>query len=165
MPFKAPDWAVKYPNPDSIFWRSHRNAHGGYWWIELGGTRDVIADNEELRFELLRIVLGVWDWIKNSGQRPNSAKWALETVGMIPGKRESRRLTGDDVQTQRDLMGGWRERDDGGAYYILLLTARMQKDDIVIELKESLPSALIGTGGSPLHGGWSSSSGSPSVYW
>jgi len=32
---------------------------------------------------------------------------------MIPGKRESRRLTGDHVQTQHDLTGGWRERDDG----------------------------------------------------
>ena len=85
----------------------------GYWWIELGGTLDVIRENERLRFELLRVVLGVWDWIKNSGKHPQSANWALETVGMIPGKRESRRLTGEHVQTQRDLEGGWRERDDG----------------------------------------------------
>ena len=84
-------------------------------WIELGGTRNVIQDNEELRHDLLRIVLGVWDWIKNSGERPDSSHWALETVGMIPGKRESRRLEGDHVQTYHDLTGGWKERDDGVA--------------------------------------------------
>ena len=61
------------------------------------------------------MVLGVWDWIKNSGERPDSANWALETVGMIPGKRESRRLTGDHIQTQNDLAGGWKKRNDGVA--------------------------------------------------
>jgi len=116
MPFEAPPWARILGEDDLLFRTPSSGSYEyGYWWIELGGTRDVIADNEELRFELLRIVLGVWDWIKNSGQRPDSANWALETVGMIPGKRESRRLTGDHVQTQHDLMGGWRERDDGVA--------------------------------------------------
>jgi hypothetical protein len=116
MPFVAPPWARRISEDDLLFRKPGSGSYEyGYWWIELGGTRDVIADNEQLRFELLRIVLGVWDWIKNSGQRPDSANWALETVGMIPGKRESRRLVGDHVQTQHDLMGGWRERDDGVA--------------------------------------------------
>ncbi len=114
MPYTAPPWAREITENDLLFRSiSSKSYEYGYWWIELGGMRDVIRDNEELRFELLRIVLGVWNWIKNSGQRPNSANWALETIGMIPGKRESRRLTGDHVQTQHDLTGGWRERDDG----------------------------------------------------
>jgi hypothetical protein len=116
MPYTPPPWARRITADDLHFRGVPDGSYEyGYWWIELGGTRDVIRDNEELRHELLRIVLGVWDWIKNSGERPNSANWALETVGMIPGKRESRRLTGAHVQTQHDLMGGWRERDDGVA--------------------------------------------------
>ena len=116
MPFVAPPWARELTEQDLLFRKpSDRSYEYGYWWIELGGERDVIHDNEELRFELLRVVLGVWNWIKNSGERPNSANWALETVGMIPGKRESRRMEGDHVQRQSDLEGAWRERDDGVA--------------------------------------------------
>lgn len=116
IPFVAPPWARTITEDDLLFRKIPTSSYEyGFWWIELGGTRDVIRDGEELRHELLRIVLGVWDWIKNSGQRPNSANWALETVGMIPGKRESRRLTGAHVQTQGDLEGGWKERDDGVA--------------------------------------------------
>ena len=35
-------------------------------------TSDVIRDNERIRFELLSIVMGVWDYIKNSGDFPDS---------------------------------------------------------------------------------------------
>jgi hypothetical protein len=42
----------------------------GYWWIEWGGDYDTIRDNERIRFELLSIVTGVWDYIKNSGNHP-----------------------------------------------------------------------------------------------
>lgn len=114
MPFVAPPWARTLTENDLLFREPGSGSYEyGYWWIELGGEHDVIRENEALRHELLRVVLGVWDWIKNSGQRPDSAHWALETVGMIPGKRESRRLTGAHVMTQHDLEGGWTKRDDG----------------------------------------------------
>jgi len=116
MPFTAPPWARELTEEDLLFRKPGSGSYEyGYWWIELGGTMDAIRDNEVLRFELLRIVLGVWDWIKNSGNRPDSASWALETVGMIPGKRETRRLEGDHIQTHADLTGGWKRRDDGVA--------------------------------------------------
>jgi len=114
MPFVAPPWAREITEDDLLFRGIPTSSwEYGYWWIELGGNRDSIHDGEELRFELLRVVLGVWNWIKNSGDRPKSANWALQTVGMIPGKRESRRLEGAHVQTQHDLTGGWKQRDDG----------------------------------------------------
>ncbi|NOZ57168.1 MAG: FAD-dependent oxidoreductase, partial [Calditrichaeota bacterium] len=75
----------------------------GYWWLEWGGELDTIKDNRRIRHELLRIVLGVWDYIKNSGDFPESANWALEWVGMIPGKRESRRIIGDHILIQQEL--------------------------------------------------------------
>ena len=112
--FLAPPWSRKMTENDFLFRKIPRGSYEyGYWWIELGGERNVIDDNEELRFELLRIVMGVWDWIKNSGERPDSSHWALQRVGMIPGKRESRRMTGAHIQTQQDLIEGWKKRDDG----------------------------------------------------
>jgi len=114
MPFKPPSWARKITR-DQLRFRPIISWEYGYWWIELGGMYHPIHDNEKLRFELLRIVLGVWDYIKNSGEFPNAANWALESVGMIPGKRESRRIMGEHIMTQNDLEGGWRKLDDGVA--------------------------------------------------
>lgn len=117
MPYTAPSWARPITAEDLKFRRVGPGTwHYGYWWIELGGVYDTIRDNERLRFELLAIVLGVWDYIKNSGQFPEAENWALETVGMIPGKRDSRRIKGDYIMTQADIEGRWRELPDAVAF-------------------------------------------------
>ena len=105
VPFTPPQWARKIGREQLI----HRHIDSweyGYWWIEWGGDRDIIGDGERIRFELLSIVMGVWDYIKNSGDFPDSAMWGMDWVGMMPGKRGSRRLAGDHVLTQQDLMSG-----------------------------------------------------------
>jgi predicted dehydrogenase len=104
MPFTPPRWARKITAKNLRF-RSVKSWEYGYWWIEWGGQMNTVRDNERIRFELLSIVLGVWDHIKNSDQLPASANWALDWVGMLPGKREARRLVGDHVLTQNDVMG------------------------------------------------------------
>jgi hypothetical protein len=104
MPFRAPAWARKITK-EMLRFRPVGSWEYGYWWVEWGGHLDTIKDNERIRFELLSITLGVWDYIKNSGQHPSSAHWALDWVGMVPGKRGSRRLLGDHVLTENDLMG------------------------------------------------------------
>jgi hypothetical protein len=109
MPFTPPRWARKVTK-EQLKMRKITSWEYGYWWVEWGGDRDIIADNERIRFELLSIVLGVWDHIKNSGEHPASADWAMDWVGMMPGKRGSRRLVGDHVLTQKDLLG------KGGAF-------------------------------------------------
>jgi len=117
MPFTAPEWARKFTEEDLKF-RSHDSWEFGYWWVEFGGTLDTIKDNEQIRDELLAIMLGVWDHIKNSGNHPDSANWALDWFGFLPGKRESRRFIGLHVLTQNDIQqaidfddviayGGW----------------------------------------------------------
>lgn len=105
QPFRAPSWIRKFTKADF----KHRPIHSyeyGYWWFEWGGQLDTIADNETIRHELLRIALGVWDYVKNSGDHPAAANWALDWVGSIPAKRESRRLLGPHILTQHDVLGG-----------------------------------------------------------
>ncbi|MCP5120097.1 MAG: FAD-dependent oxidoreductase, partial [bacterium] len=105
MPFTPPRWARKVTRKHLRF-RSVRYWDYGYWWIEWGGDRDTIGDQERIRFELMSIVMGVWDYIKNSGNHPSSANWAMDWVGFLPGKRGSRRMEGDHVLTEHDLLRG-----------------------------------------------------------
>jgi len=120
MPFRPPKWARKIRR-EQLRFRRIDSWEYGYWWIAWGGDRDTIRDNERIRFELLSIVMGVWDYIKNSGEFPDSRDWAMDWVGFIPGKRGSRRLVGDYILTQHDLergtiedavaIGGWAMDD------------------------------------------------------
>lgn len=102
MPFKAPPWAKHFEEED-LKYRKHDAWEYGYWWVEFGGTKDTIKDNEMIRDELLSIMLGVWDHIKNSGNHPQSENWALDWFGFLPGKRESRRFIGHHMLTQNDI--------------------------------------------------------------
>ena len=112
--FIAPSWVRKFTK-DNFKHRPIRSYEYGYWWFEWGGQFDVIKDNEKIRHELLRITLGVWDYIKNSGDHPDAANWALDWVAPIPGKRESRRLLGEHILTQHDVQNG-KLFDDAVAY-------------------------------------------------
>jgi len=116
MPFTPPKWARKVTR-EQLRFRPIRSWEYGYWWIAWGGQKDTIHDDQRIRFELLSIVLGVWDYIKNSGDHPSSRTWAMDWIGFLPGKRESRRLVGDYILRQQDLergdiedavaIGGW----------------------------------------------------------
>jgi len=102
--FTPPAWANEYPSDDDLPYggRDHAGFTMGYWWLELGGEDHSIRDTERLRDELLKIVFGVWDHIKNHGDH-DADNWALEWVEFLPGKRESRRFIGDHVLTQNDV--------------------------------------------------------------
>ncbi len=88
------------------------------WWLEYGGNSNTIDDTEEIKWELWKVVYGVWDYIKNSGNFDGVENLTLEWVGTIPGKRESRRFEGHYMMTQQDVVeqrtfydavsyGGW----------------------------------------------------------
>jgi len=98
-------------------WRQFTPKHQGcqFWWIEHGGRLDTVHDTHAIKWELWRIVYGVWDHIKNSGRFPEAETLTLEWVGMIPGKRESRRFEGDVILTQQDLVER-REWPDAVSY-------------------------------------------------
>lgn len=75
-----------------------------YWWIEWGGEKDVVHDNELIRDELQAAIYGIWDYIKNSGKF-DADNLTLEWIGSVPGKREYRRFVGDHTLTQHDVLG------------------------------------------------------------
>lgn len=88
------------------------------WWLEYGGRLDTVHDTEKIKWELWKVVYGAWNYIKNSGEFPESENMTLEWVGTIPGKRESRRFEGDYLLKQQDIVeqtafkdtvgfGGW----------------------------------------------------------
>lgn len=107
QPYIPPRWAYKFTRPSDLPHRINGvNAHN-FWWIEIGGINDTIRDAEPIRDELMRIGYGVWDYIKNHApEREKAAGWALEWIGSLPGKRESRRYIGDHVLTQNDIRAG-----------------------------------------------------------
>ncbi len=115
IPFTPPDWALRLADCKDLPFRSHGNWEWGFWWVEWGGHIDTIRDNEKIRDELIAAALGVWDHIKNSGKHPESANWALDWFGFIPGKRESRRFVGDYTLTQQEVQRG-ETFEDGVAY-------------------------------------------------
>jgi|GEM_PF-158740 len=81
------------------------------WWIEYGGRLDTVHDTETIKWELWKVVYGVWNHIKNSGIFPDAETLTLEWVGHIPGKRESRRFEGDYMLRQQDLIAQHRHPD------------------------------------------------------
>ena len=85
-----------------------------FWYLELGGDRDSIADSEQLRDELVSLATGTWDYIKNSGNF-DAENWDLDFLGFLPGKRESRRMVGEYLITQQDISSG-KVFDDEIAY-------------------------------------------------
>lgn len=127
--FIPPSWAEHYTAEDL----PHRipdmsAALENFWYLELGGDGDSIKDTEKKRDELLAIAYGIWDFVKNDPtQKEKNKYWHLDWVGILPGKRESRRYMGDVVMNQNDVesegrfedivaYGGWPmdDHDPGG---------------------------------------------------
>ena len=114
MPFEKPVWADTYTEKE-LCYRDHTEITSGYWWIELGGgDLSTIDDAEKIRDELLKAVYGVWDHIKNGGDH-GADNYVLDWVQFLPGKRESRRLRGDYVLIEPDVLAG-RIFDDAVTY-------------------------------------------------
>lgn len=111
--FVAPEFALTDITKEIPRFRSFNAKEYGckLWWLEYGGRLDTVHDTEKIKWELWKVVYGVWDYIKNSGEFPEAETMTLEWVGTIPGKRESRRFEGDYMLRQQDVVSQHTHQD------------------------------------------------------
>ncbi len=80
-----------------------RVATGGDWYWEYGMHLSTITDAEAIRDHLFRAIYGNFYNAKQSGANANRA---LDWVPYVAGKRESRRLLGDYLLVQSNIVQG-----------------------------------------------------------
>ena len=111
VPFVPVPWARKITEKSVFDSRPPAmDRLNNFWWLELGGTRDTIADTEEIRDDLLKLAMGTWEYVKND-PACKAENWSLDWLGFLPGKRESRRYEGDLVMNENDVSSGGRFHD------------------------------------------------------
>lgn len=115
--YTAPAFAKKITREKLVHRRPNLGSiQENFWYLEAGGDRDTIGDAEELRDELLGMAYGMWDYLKNDPEEKEKHKnWKLNWVGMLPGKRESRRYIGAHTLTENEVLAGG-DFDDEIAY-------------------------------------------------
>lgn len=121
---KAPSFSDNHTLGTTLMWRSertktesdfpilpwaakltdeyHLDNHGGGWKWESGHKKDIIEDAEYVRDNILRAIFGNWSYLKNNKEKYRTYK--LSRVPFIGGKRESRRLLGDIILNENDIV-------------------------------------------------------------
>lgn len=98
--FPQTPWALDLEMKDFPYPRDH---HGQWFW-ESGFDKDAVGDAEGIRDWNLRAVYGAFNAMKNRDGREKHRHAALTWVAYIGGPRESRRLLGDVVLTEDDIV-------------------------------------------------------------
>lgn len=102
--YRAPFWAAKY-NASQFQYRGVAGDRPyGYWWNEISYPYNTITDGENVTQEALSDILGIWDYLKNSGDHPEADRMGLTWIGNVGCKREGRRFIGQYVMNQNDVM-------------------------------------------------------------
>jgi hypothetical protein len=98
--FPATPWALRFDS------RTVQKLTRGNWDWETGMMYHQVDDFEYVRDYGLRAVYGNWSQLKNGPEtREEFADKKLGWVAYIGGKRESRRLMGDVILKQQDIVG------------------------------------------------------------
>ncbi|MBB3208758.1 hypothetical protein FHS27_004591 [Rhodopirellula rubra] len=106
--FPETPWALDLQMADFPYPRDH---HGQWFW-ESGFDLDPINEAEAIRDWNLRAVYGAFNAMKNRDGAADHATAELTWVAYVGGPRESRRIMGDVVLTQDDVVAK-REFPDG----------------------------------------------------
>ena len=113
VPYERPDWVPDLSKLECYWTLNEPKAamEHGCWLFEYGGQLDTIADADKIQFELLKIVYAAWADLK---RRPECGmqNHRLSFLSALPGKRESRRIVGDHVLTEQDIVQTRRFEDD-----------------------------------------------------
>jgi hypothetical protein len=106
--FPETPWALPLTMEDFPYPRNH---HAEWFW-ESGFDKDPLGDAEGIRDWNLRAVFGAWNAMKNGDGAADHKNAVLTWVAYVGGPRESRRILGDVVLTQDDIVTK-REFPDG----------------------------------------------------
>jgi len=94
-------WAVQFNA------QTHHPVTRGDWDWETGMNRNQVTEIEQIRDYAFRVTYGNWSYVKNdSSAKEKFANRRLAWVAYIGGKRESRRLLGDVILREQDLLQG-----------------------------------------------------------
>lgn len=125
----SPDKHDNLTMGSSVLWNSHRikdaisfpevpwamdvakdskSINGEWDWEYASNEKHQIDDAEEIRDHMLRAIYGSF---YNAKQDPKNANVELKWVGYVAGKRESRRLIGDYIYTQKDALSKFYFKD------------------------------------------------------
>jgi hypothetical protein len=99
--FPVCPWAVQFDDKTCV-----RTTKGDWDW-ETGAYRDQVDEVERIRDHAFRVTYGNWATLKNHpALKQKYARWRLSWIAYIGGKRESRRLMGDVILRQQDIVQG-----------------------------------------------------------
>ena len=106
--YEAPEWVYDLrKNADS--YQSRPKFENGYragnWWTENHGRNDDLWDPEWARDDLILVSMSYYNWIKNySTLAEKAANYQLTYIPITNAKRETRRLVGDHILTQDEVL-------------------------------------------------------------
>ncbi|MBX2823453.1 MAG: FAD-dependent oxidoreductase, partial [Gammaproteobacteria bacterium] len=118
----SPEWLWDLrPNGDSLEERKgfENSMKSGTWWHENRNNVDDLWDPEGARDGLIRVSLSYVNWIKQHSSLKNKAEnFQIEALPVTNAKRETRRLVGDFILKESDVVkavlfedrigsGGW----------------------------------------------------------
>lgn len=110
QPFPRCPWAIDLSDKPFPGRANQNPLQLGGWYWESGFDHDPFEKSEYIRDWNFRAAYGAWDALKNvDGAFPNHA---LNWMAHVSGKRESRRILGDVILTQEDLLTG-KAYEDG----------------------------------------------------
>lgn len=82
-----------------------QNARRGQWYWEVGMRDDMVQEAERIRDYGMYVAYSNWSYLKNHSRfRDEVACEDLAWLSFYAGKRESRRLFGDHILTENDLL-------------------------------------------------------------
>jgi len=108
VPFPETPWALDLEMDDFPYPRDY---HAQWFW-ESGYDKDPLNDAEGIRDWNLRAAYGAFNAMKNRGGAEEHKNAYMQWLAYIGGPRESRRLMGDVVLTEEDIVAK-REFPDG----------------------------------------------------
>jgi len=76
----------------------------GDWTWETGMNMDQIREAEKIRDYGMLVIFSNWSYLKNEHPQKPYKNHSLAWVAYIAGKRESRRLLGDHILTENDIV-------------------------------------------------------------